>query len=99
MTLELKPHPAGTLLPVRALPGARHNKTGGIHDGALRIAVTAAPDQGKANTAIIRLLAKTLGIAKSRITLHSGETSRTKVFLIQGLTEQELASQLTETVD
>ena len=62
----------------------------------LRIAVTAAPEKGKANKAIAQLLAKTLGIAKSRVVLQSGETSRKKTFLIVGVMKKQLAKILAD---
>mgnify|MGYP000427444852 CR=1 FL=1 len=49
---------------------------------ALKVAVTAAPEGGKANAAVIKLLAKALGVPKSRLTLIQGATSRDKVFRI-----------------
>lgn len=48
----------------------------------LRVAVTAAPEKGKANKAIVAVLSRTLGISKSSIELLSGETSARKKFLI-----------------
>ncbi len=51
--VRLEGNAAGTILLVRAQPGARHNAVLGEHDGALRVAVTAAPDKGKANHPIV----------------------------------------------
>jgi uncharacterized protein (TIGR00251 family) len=99
MTLELTPHADRTILSVRAQPGARRDEIRGVHDGALRVAVTAAPEKGKANHAIIKLLAKTLGIAKSRVVLISGETSRNKTFLVHGLSQQKVADALADPLD
>lgn len=48
----------------------------------IRIYVTAPPDKGKANAAVQKLLAKSLGIAKSRLTLLRGDTSRDKLFRV-----------------
>ena len=50
--IELTPHAEGTILPVHAQPGARRNAILGERAGALRVAVTAAPEKGKANAAI-----------------------------------------------
>lgn len=49
-----------------------------------RVHVTVAPEDGKANRAVIALVAKALGIAKSRVTLVRGETSRDKLVRIDG---------------
>lgn len=54
-------------------------------DGAVlyKIYVTAAPEDGKANEAVIKLLAKALGIAKSNLTITHGHTSREKIIKIK----------------
>jgi uncharacterized protein (TIGR00251 family) len=83
--IDLEVHPEGTVLPIHALPGARKNAILGARAGALRVAVTAAPEKGKANAAIQSVLADRLGCPKGAIVLISGETSRQKRFLIRGL--------------
>ena len=67
------------LLRIRITPKAGSNKIAGIHDSMLKVLVTEVPEKGKANAALIKLIAKTLGIAKTSISLISGETSRNKV--------------------
>jgi uncharacterized protein len=76
-------------LAVRVTPKASRNEVTGLYtaaDGAvsLSVKVTAAPDKGKANAAVISLLAKKSGIAKSRLTLVKGETDRNKTFQFTG---------------
>lgn len=88
--IDLTEHAEGSVLPVRAQPGARKDAILGERAGALRVAVTAAPERGKANAAIARLLAEALGCRPSRVALLSGETAREKRFLISGLTPEEL---------
>jgi uncharacterized protein len=88
--IELTAHAEGTIIPVLAQPGARRNAVLGERAGALRIAVTAAPEKGKANAAIQALLAESLGCRPSQVMLLSGETSRQKRFLVGGLTPDEL---------
>lgn len=51
---------------------------------ALKVAVTAPPDKGKANAAVAVLLAKAFGVAKSNVTLTMGETDRRKVLHVAG---------------
>ena len=51
-----------------------------LDDGAIRVTVTTVPEDGKANAAVVKLLAKALGVAKSRLVLVRGATSRDKVF-------------------
>lgn len=60
----------------------------------LKIAVTAVPEDGKANKAVIALLAKRLKLPKSAITIASGETARRKTLLIDG--DPGLLAQLIE---
>ena len=91
--LDLKPHPDGAILPVRAQPGARRNEIRGLQDGALKVCVT-QPEKGKANKAIVEVLAKWLGVRKSQIELLSGETASQKKFLIHGIEQKELAERI-----
>jgi uncharacterized protein len=67
---------------VHATPGARRNRVGGSHDGALRVSVTAPADKGRANQAIVQALAEALQCKASQITLIRGQTSRRKLFAI-----------------
>jgi hypothetical protein len=92
--IDLEPHAEGSILPVRAHPGARRNEIRGEHDGALRVAVTQAPEKGKANKAIAELLAKELAVRKSQVELVSGETAGQKRFLVRGLGPDELSARL-----
>ena len=79
----------GIRLHLRATPNAGLDRIDGFEtrdDGAtvLRVRVKAVPDKGKANAAVMVLLAKTLGVPKSAITLVTGETSRQKTLHIAG---------------
>ena len=69
----------GTELSLRVTPRASRNAISETADG-LRVSVTALPEDGKANAAVTRLLARALGVAKSRLTLTRGATSRDKTF-------------------
>lgn len=79
---------------VRAAAKARRGGVLGIHDGCLKLAVTAPPEHGKANEALAGLLAETLGIQRSRVCLVAGRTSRRKQFLILGIQAGELQARL-----
>ena len=74
-------HPGATLS-CRVTPRASRDAIDRDPDG-LRIHVTAVPENGKANAAVVKILAKALGIPKSRLTLVRGETGRDKVFRIE----------------
>ena len=90
----LEPHADGTILPVRAHPGARRNELRGVQDGMLKVSVAQAPEKGKANKAIVELLSKKLGLKKSQIELIAGETSHQKRFLVRGIRHDELAERI-----
>lgn len=87
-------HAEGCVLPVRAQPGARRAGVQGEQAGALKIAVTAPPQDGRANQALVEELRKALGIKRSQVELIGGQTSRDKRFLIRGLSRSELESRL-----
>ena len=93
-SIAIVAHEDGSILPVVAQPGARRNAVLGERAGALRVAVTAPPDKGKANAAIQALLAEGLGCKAARIALVSGATSRQKRFLIGGLDPEALRRRL-----
>lgn len=65
---------------VRVTPKARQNRLR-LEGDTIRVWVTAAPEDGKANAAVQDLLAKSLGVARSRLSLLRGATSRDKVFV------------------
>jgi len=64
-------------------PRAKHNEVSGVRDGQLQIRTTAPPADGKANKAVIKMLAEHLGVAPSRLSLLRGDTQRNKQFLIR----------------
>jgi uncharacterized protein (TIGR00251 family) len=74
---------------VRVLPRAARDEIGGERAGALVVRLTAPPLQGRANTALCRLLAKRLGVAAGRVSVVRGHRSRDKVVRIEGLLEAE----------
>ena len=81
--------PAGLSLFVRVTPNASRDAIEGVEhrdDGTavLRIRVSAVPDKGRANAAVVVLLAKALGVPKSSLDVVSGETSRLKTIAVTG---------------
>ncbi len=82
--------PEGIILSVKAQPGARKDEIVGQWADSLKIRVTAPPEKGKANEAIIKLLAEVLGLKKSAFKIVSGETSRDKKILVQGINRSGL---------
>ncbi|MGB0900516.1 DUF167 domain-containing protein [Halocynthiibacter sp.] len=70
----------GSEIAVRVTPKASRNEVTLAEDGSLRVKVTTVPENGKANAAVVKLLAKTLGVAKSDLQLIRGAASREKLF-------------------
>ena len=77
--LELTPVPEGTRVRLRVSAGAKKTAIVGAHGGALKLSVTAAAERGKANRAVVKLLADTLGLPASAVTITSGKTSPDKI--------------------
>jgi uncharacterized protein (TIGR00251 family) len=91
-----QPISAGVRLRLKVAPKSRRNEIGGLLDEpdggkALKVAVTAAPEDGKANAAVIALLAKEWGVAKSAISVVTGATGRRKLVEIRGPSQELLA--------
>lgn len=72
----------GAEIALRVTPKAARNAVV-LQNDAIRIYVTTVPEDGKANAAVQALLAKSLGIAKTRLVLVRGATSRDKVFRVE----------------
>jgi uncharacterized protein (TIGR00251 family) len=87
---------ASTRLRVRVSPGAGRAEIVGRHGEGWKVRVTAAPEQGRANDAVVRLLAETLSMPRNAVTLVSGHGARDKIVELTGvgpeLVEQRLTS-------
>lgn len=81
----IKLHPEGVILYLYIQPGASRTEVAGEYDGSLKIRVQAPPVEGKANKALVRFIAKTFGLAASRVDLLRGETGRKKQILLKGI--------------
>jgi uncharacterized protein (TIGR00251 family) len=75
----------GLILACHIQPKASRDAIVGIHDDRLKIQVASPPVDGKANEQLIRFIAKVLGVAKSRVTLVRGQSSRHKTLHVAGL--------------
>lgn len=68
-----------TTLTLHIQPGAKKTEIAGVHGDALKIRLAAPPVDGKANAALIAFVADRLGLAKSAVSVKSGQSSRRKV--------------------
>jgi uncharacterized protein (TIGR00251 family) len=84
----------GIVVHVLAHPGSKRDAILGERAGLLRVAVTAPPEKGKANAAVQTVLAEAIACSRNQITLLSGETTRRKKFLIEGIPADELNRRL-----
>jgi len=71
-------------------PGAKRNEIVGFKEGVLYAKVTALPQKGQANRALLELMAQTLGVPRSDVDIIRGQSSRSKVIAVHGLTCDEV---------
>lgn len=83
-----------TRITVRLTPRGGRNAIDGWDGDTLRVRVSSAPVDGKANDALLRVLAKALGVAPSRLTLISGAQSRTKTIEVDGMSARAIRDAL-----
>ena len=81
-------------LNVRVAPGSKRDEIVGWQENVLRVRVRAAPEKGKANEAVCALIAASTGTPTRSVVVERGKTSRDKLVLVDGLTEDELMSRL-----
>lgn len=75
-------------IPVRIQPKSSRDEIAGIHDGRLKIKLTAPPVDGKANERLVSFIAKTLGVPKSGVEIVKGKTSRLKTLRVLGIDQK-----------
>jgi uncharacterized protein (TIGR00251 family) len=83
--MNLREHAGAVTFDVLVQPRASRAKVGPVHDGRLKVAVTSPPVDGEANAAVIELLAKTLGVARSAVEVIAGASSRRKTIKVNGV--------------
>ncbi|HEU5002785.1 MAG TPA: DUF167 domain-containing protein [Actinomycetota bacterium] len=89
----------GVVVAVFCQPGAVRTAVIGMHAGAVKVKVKAPPEGGKANDALLELLAERLGVPRSSATLLSGSQSRNKRVHVLGRSPEEAAAALGASVD
>ncbi len=84
----------GPVFRVRARPGGSRRFAGGVHQGALKVQTTLPPEKGKANSDILKIVARALGLRKSQVSLAAGAKGRNKEVLVIGIDPDELQERL-----
>ncbi|GAX59442.1 hypothetical protein SCALIN_C03_0099 [Candidatus Scalindua japonica] len=81
----------GIVVSVKVQPNASKERVVGEYADQIKIAVTVAPEKGKANKAVVKVLSQWLGIKNSDIQIISGETSRDKKVFIRNINEEDFS--------
>jgi uncharacterized protein len=83
--LPIRETAQGISFAVRVSPRSSRDQFQGVHDGALKVALTAPPVDGEANAALIAFIAKACRVPKRAVQILHGETGRNKVLVIEGI--------------
>jgi len=92
--IEVRDVAGGATLRVRVSPRAPRDEVAGERNGALVVRLTAPPVEGQANAALVRFLARHLGVAPSVVSVAQGAKTRDKVLLVAGARAQDLRASL-----
>jgi len=94
MSIQISEQEDAVIINVRVIPRASKSEIVGIHDGALKIRISAPPVDGAANVEIVRFLAKTFGVSKGDVFILSGETSKNKRIKIENLSKSSFEEKI-----
>lgn len=83
--LKIQEHEGALTFEVRVAPRSSRDRVIGVHEGVLKVALTAPPVEGAANESLRKLLAKALGVSKSAVEIVRGERGRNKLLRVDGL--------------
>ena len=92
--ISIRDTPDGATFQVKVQPRAKKNAIAGEVGEAMKLALTAPPIEGRANEACIAFLAKLLNVARSSVTIAAGQSSRSKVIRVAGLTAKQVEERL-----
>jgi uncharacterized protein (TIGR00251 family) len=87
---------SSAIIRVRVQPRASRNEWTGFKEGVWHARLTAPPVEGAANQACGELLAERLGVKRSQVSLKAGRKSRDKVFIVEGLTQEEADARMAD---
>jgi uncharacterized protein (TIGR00251 family) len=86
MALTVRGGDGSVRFAVRVQPRASRSEIAGVHGDAMKIRLSAPPVDGAANDALVELIADALGVGRRAVRIVSGETSRSKVVEVEGVT-------------
>ena len=82
------------LISVKVVPGASRSRIAGLHGDAVKAQIAAPPERGRANDALVELIARTLRVARRDVSVVRGATSAKKTVRVEGLSPDEAARRL-----
>jgi len=94
--ISIRDTPDGATFQVKVQPRAKKNAIVGEVGEALKLALTAAPIEGRANQACIAFLAELLNVPRSSVTIAAGQSSRNKVIRVVGLSAAQVENRLSK---
>ena len=86
--------PGGVIFTAKVVPGSSRTTVCGLHDGMVKIKISAPPEKGKANQSLTEFLAKTLDIKKNAVSIIAGQSSPAKQIQAMGIDAQTLLNKL-----
>jgi uncharacterized protein (TIGR00251 family) len=94
LACQIEERDGAVYIDVHVVPGSKREGVVGIHGGALKIAVRARPQKGKANAALIEVISRVAGVKRSAVEVVSGHSSRRKRVRIDGATAHEVSARV-----
>ena len=88
--LEITSSDDGVRFRIKVVPGASRTRIAGELDGALKLAVAAPPEKGRANRQVLALLAATLGVRATQVRIETGRSSAYKLCSVSGVTAEQV---------
>jgi len=82
------------MLNVKVVPGASRSRVAGRYGDGVKVQVSAAPEKGKANEAVLEVLAQWLGVRQSQLGIAKGHTQPRKTVAIDGLKPEALETMM-----
>lgn len=92
----IRPAADGVVIAVKVVPGSSRDKVAGVLGDCLKITTSAAPEKGRANAAVAKILARALGVSPKDVTLVAGQTNPRKEFHIAGMPPAQLRKALAD---